>query len=135
MGTPRQVAVNGDKNEKEDGYAKKLCPQVQAESVVNLKPEFFICQGIRGVIIDLDNTLVAWGGDSLDPQMTEWVESMKAAGLKMCILSNALENRVKKVGDSLGLPFCLPCGQTPEVALPEGYGTDGNQARGDRRDR
>ena len=84
---------------------KKLCTQVQAESVVNLKPEFFICQGIRGVIIDLDNTLVAWGGDSLDPQMTEWVESMKAAGLKMCILSNALENRVKKVGDSLGLPF------------------------------
>lgn len=84
---------------------RKLCPQVQAGSVADLQPEFFAGLGIRGIIIDLDNTLVVWGGDSLDPHMIEWVERMKSAGLRMCILSNALENRVKRVGDSLGLPF------------------------------
>jgi HAD superfamily phosphatase (TIGR01668 family) len=84
---------------------RKLCPQVQTESVAKLQPEFFAEQGIKGIIVDLDNTLVAWGGDVLDPEMEAWVRQMKAAGLRLCILSNALENRVKKVGETLGVPF------------------------------
>ena len=84
---------------------RKLCPQVQAESVSKLQPEFFTEQGIKGIIVDLDNTLVAWGGDVLDPEMEAWVRQMKSAGLRLCILSNALENRVKRVGETLDLPF------------------------------
>lgn len=84
---------------------RKLCPQSQAESVSQLGPDFFIQQGIRGVIIDLDNTLVPWGEDTIEPDMAQWVRDMKNSGLKLCILSNALEARVRVVGDLLDLPF------------------------------
>ena len=84
---------------------RKLCPQSQAESVSELAPSFFLNQGIKGIIIDLDNTLVPWGEEAIDPEMARWVREMKDAGLKLCILSNALETRVRIVGDFLGLPF------------------------------
>lgn len=84
---------------------RRLCPQRQAKSVVDLETEFFIDLGIRGIIIDLDNTLVAWGADELEPEMTRWVHRMKAAGLRLCILSNAFEPRVKKVAEALDVPY------------------------------
>jgi HAD superfamily phosphatase (TIGR01668 family) len=84
---------------------RKLCPQTQTTSVCDLDPVFFKEQGIRGIIIDLDNTLVPWGEDSIEPEMVAWVRTMQSAGLKFCILSNALETRVRTVADILKIPF------------------------------
>jgi HAD superfamily phosphatase (TIGR01668 family) len=37
--------------------------------------------------------------------MRDWVQEIKDAGIKVCILSNALEHRVRAVGESLGVPW------------------------------
>lgn len=83
----------------------KLCPHSRTETAANLSPDFFISRGIKGLIIDLDNTLVAWGKYKITREMRDWVQTMLASGLKMCILSNALEQRVRFVGEVLGIPW------------------------------
>lgn len=44
--------------------------------------------GVRGVILDYDNTLALWRGKLL-PQAREWMDQARKAGIKLCVLSNA----------------------------------------------
>src|SRR5690554_988413 len=83
----------------------KLCPHSRMKRVFQLTPEFFISRGIKGIIIDLDNTLVAWGKQNISEEMKNWVQRMLTAGLQICILSNAMEQRVRIVGKILGVPW------------------------------
>ncbi|MGE5598079.1 MAG: YqeG family HAD IIIA-type phosphatase [Bacteroidota bacterium] len=83
---------------------EKLCPRDQAESVLALDPAFLLDQGIRGIILDLDNTLVEWGAETIDDDLRAWVERFKAAGFRLCIVSNALPQRVAAVAGVLGIP-------------------------------
>lgn len=82
-----------------------LRPKVQANSVLGLNGEELKKAGIRGIIFDLDNTLVEWKQDKLNPAVIELVRHFKEHGFKMCILSNALETRVGIVAEALGIPY------------------------------
>ncbi|MBC7217084.1 MAG: YqeG family HAD IIIA-type phosphatase [Candidatus Caldatribacterium sp.] len=60
--------------------------------------------GIRGLIVDLDNTLVAWGAFDLPERIVRWVERAKGEGFAICIVSNALEGRVAYFARHLAIP-------------------------------
>jgi HAD superfamily phosphatase (TIGR01668 family) len=78
---------------------------VQAESVLELDLAELQKIGIRGIIFDLDNTLVEWKQESITPEVIELISRFKDAGFKMCILSNALEHRVEAVANLLEIPY------------------------------
>jgi hypothetical protein len=59
--------------------------------------------GIRGVIMDLDNTIVAWKAPAPTPAVAQWVAGLHAAGLKGCIVSNNLSRRAQTIAGALGL--------------------------------
>jgi uncharacterized protein len=84
---------------------QKLCPKVQADSVLELDLGELRKVGIRGIIFDLDNTLVEWKQDTLNPEVVELISRFKGEGFRMCILSNALENRVEAVAKLLDIPY------------------------------
>lgn len=84
---------------------KKLCPKIQAQSVLDLDPAELKRLGIRGIIFDLDNTLVEWKKDKLKPEVIALIGRLKTEGFKMCILSNALEYRVEAVAGLLEIPY------------------------------
>ena len=84
---------------------QKLCPKVQAESVLELDLDELKKAGIRGIIFDLDNTLVEWKQEDLNPEIIQLITRFKEAGFKMCILSNALEHRVETVANMLDIPY------------------------------
>lgn len=84
---------------------EKLCPRVQADSVLNLDLDELKQMGIRGIIFDLDNTLVEWKQDTLTPEVIEMVARFKQFGFKLCILSNALEHRVEAIAGVLDVPY------------------------------
>jgi HAD superfamily phosphatase (TIGR01668 family) len=84
---------------------KKLCPKLQARSVLDLNIDELKSIGIRGIIFDLDNTLVEWKKDKLDPEVVALIRRFKAEGFQMCILSNALEYRVEVVAGLLDIPY------------------------------
>jgi len=84
---------------------KRFYPALRIKYLTDLKPDDFHARGVKGVLLDLDNTLVEWGQVEVSPKTLAWVEEMKKSGLKMCIVSNALEERVKVVGKKLGIPW------------------------------
>lgn len=43
---------------------------------------------IEAVLLDLDNTLVPWQSHDITEQVHGWLEELKAAGIKRCLVSN-----------------------------------------------
>ena len=59
--------------------------------------------GVRGLLLDVDNTLTTHGSQVLSDEVREWLEQMKAAGIRMTVVSNSWEWRVAPFADKIGL--------------------------------
>ena len=75
------------------------------KDIFHIKPEKLKANGIKGIITDLDNTLVEWDRPEATPEIIEWLTSMQDAGILVTIVSNNNEERVKVFADPLGIPF------------------------------
>jgi uncharacterized protein len=84
---------------------RKFLPSEFVKSVFDISPERLLEKGIRGIITDLDNTLVEWDRPEATPKLVIWLKSMKDAGIQVTIVSNNNELRVKSFADPLGIPF------------------------------
>jgi HAD superfamily phosphatase (TIGR01668 family) len=83
-----------------------FCPHRMVDSVAEVQAADLMAQGIRGVILDLDNTLVLWHQEEMTAEITAWLEELKAAGLKLCILSNSvLSSRSQRIAERIGCAF------------------------------
>lgn len=60
---------------------------------------------IKGIIFDLDNTIVPWDSDDMCPTIAAWLDELVAAGFKVAIVSNNWNARVKAVADRFQIPF------------------------------
>lgn len=60
--------------------------------------------GMRGLVTDLDNTLVAWGTQQAPQKLVAWLDHARAIGFRVCILSNNHETRVSQFANELGIP-------------------------------
>ena len=80
-----------------------FCPHRSVASVLEVEPEELKARGIRGVILDLDNTLVRWRQEEMTEEVTRWLAQLQAAGLTLCILSNSiLSKRSTRIAERLG---------------------------------
>src|SRR5690606_15968397 len=62
-------------------------------------------RGIKGIITDLDNTLVEWDRPYATPELQDWFEEVKRHGISITIVSNNNQERVKAFAEPLGIPF------------------------------
>lgn len=81
-----------------------LRPDRYFRSLYDVDFDQLIAAGIRGIVFDLDNTLVAWGDDSICEELVSTVARLKQLGLKMCIVSNNLGGRVGTISRALRIP-------------------------------
>ncbi len=81
-----------------------LCPNVYLESIYELDLNKLKQKGIRGIITDLDNTLIAWNDNTVYPKLDEWFRMLKEENFKVCIVSNNSRGRVKIFSDMLDIP-------------------------------
>lgn len=84
---------------------KLIMPHEFALSVFDITPEKLKEKGIRGIITDLDNTLIEWDRADATEDLIAWFQQMKDAGIQVVILSNNKEARVKKFADPVGIPY------------------------------
>lgn len=80
-----------------------LYPAIAIDSINDITIELLEKNHIKGLILDIDNTLVPNHVADADKNAVQWIESMKAAGYKMCIVSNASQKRVIRFNDRLKL--------------------------------
>jgi HAD superfamily phosphatase (TIGR01668 family) len=84
---------------------KQFLPDEHVKSVLDITPAYLKEKGIKGIITDLDNTLVEWDRPLATPQLEKWFENMKKHNIRITIVSNNKENRVKLFADPLEIPF------------------------------
>lgn len=92
-------------------------PDYVFNAIHDIPLDFFEQEGIRALILDLDNTLTTHNNPVPDERRLEWFRRVKDSGLKMIIVSNNHPERVKPFAEFLGLDF-VPEGGKP---LPRGY--------------
>ncbi len=73
--------------------------------------------GIRGLIVDLDNTLLGFGETELALEHLAWVERAHDRGFRIVMLSNNFSTRVRSVAAQLNVG-CIPNALKP---LPFGF--------------
>ena len=92
-------------------------PTYVFNDITEVTPEFLRRKHIRGLILDLDNTLTTHNNPVPPKSSLDWIAGMKAAGVKLMIVSNNNTRRVTPFAEQLGLEF-VPNGAKP---LPVGY--------------
>lgn len=84
---------------------KYFLPDEHVKSIFDISPEHLKGKGIKGIITDLDNTLVEWDRPHATPQLIQWFENMRINEISVTIVSNNHERRVKSFSDPLRIPF------------------------------
>ena len=85
-------------------------PCALAESVFTIDYGALISLGYKGIIFDIDNTLVPHGKDST-PEVDALFEEIKATGLKTVFLSNNSRERVERFNKNISSPFVSSAGK------------------------
>ena len=82
-----------------------LYPDFYLENVLKITPEFCKMNNIKGLILDIDNTLIDIDKKMLDGAI-EWHKSVINSGIKTIILSNTNKiEKVSKVASDLGIEY------------------------------
>ncbi|HEX6971389.1 MAG TPA: YqeG family HAD IIIA-type phosphatase [Limnochordia bacterium] len=81
-----------------------LCPDQCVRSVLDIDLPALRARGIIGLIVDLDNTLVAWEAQFVSDAMRRWVEQAQEFGFRLCIASNGRRQRVAALAARLSIP-------------------------------
>lgn len=82
-----------------------FCPHAVVESLYDIDFDELKEQGIRGIIFDLDNTIIPWNSCDICPNIADWLRCLMTKGFKVSIVSNNWHKRVKAIAEQFDLPF------------------------------
>lgn len=82
-----------------------LYPKLYLNSVTEISMEILEKHHLKGLILDVDNTLI-----DIDKNMPEgipkWIENLRKQGISLCIVSNTNhKEKVETVAKKLGIPY------------------------------
>lgn len=84
---------------------KSFLPSEHVKSIFDINPEQLKKRGVKGIITDLDNTLVEWDRPMPTPELINWFDNMHAHGILVTVVSNNNEQRVRTFCKPLHIPF------------------------------
>ncbi len=87
-------------------------PTYVFNNVTEITVDFLNKHNIKGLLLDLDNTLTTHNNPVPPQSSLDWLERMKESGIKMMIVSNNSSERVQPFAKALGLHF-VPNGKKP----------------------
>ncbi len=83
---------------------KLLTPDQHLNNIFEIDTAYLKALGIKGIITDMDNTLVAWSDRTVYPRLAEWFANLKREGFKLFIVSNNSEDRGSKLASEVDIP-------------------------------
>jgi len=81
-----------------------MLPDSYARGLAEISLDGLAEKGVQGIIVDLDNTLVAYRAASVEPAIANWVGSALARGFRVVLVSNNWSERVATFGLQIGVP-------------------------------
>lgn len=82
-----------------------LYPTWHAERITDISGAWLKQQGIKALLLDIDNTLTEHNSPVVLPPVSEWLAARRQEGIAMILVSNNSAERVKPFAESLRLPF------------------------------
>lgn len=75
------------------------------ERVTELTPEYLRAQGVRALILDVDNTLTLPEQQSIAPEIKVWLNDMKSHNIGLAIVSNNSRERIEPFARKIGVMY------------------------------
>lgn len=80
-----------------------LVPDYYFDTFEKASAEFLLSIGVKGILLDVDNTLEPYENPLPTERVLLWFESLKSAGISAAIVSNNGKERIELFNESLGL--------------------------------
>lgn len=80
-------------------------PNLYLSKIVQVTPALLQLHGLRGLILDIDNTLTHHNSQQVQQEVLDWLALMRQTGIRMTIVSNNNRPRVTPFAQKLGLDF------------------------------
>lgn len=98
--------------EGEDVVLRKFYPNEYRESVYQIDFEKYYKKGYRGIMFDIDNTLVPHNAPA-DDRAVLLLKKLRKIGFRVCLLSNNKEKRVADFSRAVGSEFYIHMANKP----------------------
>ncbi len=83
-----------------------------SDTILSLTPEMLVANGIQGVVLDVDETLIPFTMAQVSAELLIWVESIRAVVPQIWLASNNVsENRIQRVAEALQVPYVTAAGK------------------------
>ena len=99
--------MNDKKKEKLYLKYNKYFPTKYFDNISEITPEQLIGNGIEGIILDLDNTIIDKKGIEV-PNFDIWKDKILKSGIKIVVVTNNfLKKRIEKITNKYNLEYIL----------------------------
>lgn len=106
---------------------KGLYPDEYGMKFINIDFKRLHKQGIRAVILDIDNTMLPYYVPEPDAVLKLAIQRIRKAGLDAYIVSNGRKERVERFNQNLGLPYICRAKKPSSKGFTEALKTLGCQ--------
>lgn len=84
---------------------------ILGETVLGLTPEHLHQRGLRGLVLDVDETLVPIREAETTPEVRTWFAQLKPLVAVWLVSNNLNEARIRRIADSLSVPYITGAGK------------------------
>ena len=90
-------------------------------SILRLTPELIARHGLKGLILDVDETLVSFQQSQPIDEVCQWLEQMQSRLIRVVLVSNNISHsRISRIADTLGVEeFYIAAGKPSRRKLRE----------------
>lgn len=85
-------------------FLEKFYPKKYVRSIYSINLKKYYKMGYRGILFDIDNTLVPHGAAATDKAIN-FFNKLRKIGFKFCLISNNKEERVKSFATAVDAPY------------------------------
>lgn len=94
-----------------------FAPTVYRRRITDISVSLLKRLGVRGILLDIDNTLTTHDNPQIDTAVTAWLSAVQAAGFTAVVVSNNQAARVAPFAQKIGLSYQAKAAKP----LPKGY--------------
>ncbi|MBD2090312.1 YqeG family HAD IIIA-type phosphatase [Microcoleus sp. FACHB-1515] len=89
-------------------WGKLLQPDlVLGEPILSLTPEILHQNNLKGLVLDVDETLVPMSLAEVSEDLQIWVQTLRPSVSLWLVSNNLSQNRISRIAEALNLPYIL----------------------------
>ncbi|MBE9159329.1 YqeG family HAD IIIA-type phosphatase [Nodosilinea sp. LEGE 06152] len=93
-------------------FSRLLQPDLVLEgNVLSISPDLLAHHGLKGLILDVDDTLVPLRQAETNPDLARWMNHIKAEASVWLVSNNINAPRISRIADLLEVPYLTSAGK------------------------